>query len=425
MSSGKKIWSAALLATAVLAVTAACGGGGESADGRVTLRFSYWGSDARQKMTDAAIAKFEAKNPNIDVQGEISDFPSYYDRLSTQVAGRDAPDVMTLEIRGLREYAERGTLADLASKVNTADIDGEVLSTGVVDGKQYAVPTGVNAFSMVINPALVEQAKATMPDDKTWTWEQYVELCAKVSAGGGGKITGTQLIWHPAYLQIYAAQKGEQLYDGNKLGMSAQTIKEWWGITQSLIETKGSPNAAKSTEIYEAGIEQTLIGTNTGATMMMWSNVLGAATKASGQNLELLRMPKIEGARTGGMFLQPAMFYTASARSKHAAEAAKFIDFMVNDVEAGQDILSDRGLPANEKVLAAVSAKLPPVDQKTVAFVKEIQDELADPPAAPPKGSSAMESILRRYSEEVIFNRMTPDEAVQKFITETNALLAG
>ncbi|TDC85390.1 extracellular solute-binding protein [Nonomuraea deserti] len=424
MSSGKKIWSAALLATAMLAVTAACGSGG-STDGKVKLRFAYWGSDARREMTEAAITKFEAKNPTIDVEGEISDFPSYYERLATQVAGRDAPDVMTLEIRALREYAERGTLADLASKVSAADIDAKILATGVVHGKQYAIPSGVNSFAMVVNPALVKRAKATLPDDSSWTWEDFVDLCSQVTAGTSGKITGTQLSWNPAYLQIYAAQKGEQLYTGNKIGVSPQTLKDWWAITQDLIKTKGSPTADKSSELYDAGIEQTLIGTNTGATSMIWTNVLGAAAKASGQELDLIRMPKIEGATTSGMFLQPAMFYTASARSEHAAEAAKFIDFMINDAEAGQIILSDRGLPANAKVLSAVSAKLPDADQKTLAFVNEVRGELAEPPAAPPKGSSAMEGILRRYSEEVIFNRMTPDEAAQKLITEANALLAG
>ncbi|TDB99473.1 extracellular solute-binding protein [Nonomuraea longispora] len=425
VSSGKKIWSAALLATAMLAVTAACGSGESSTDGKVKLRFAYWGSDSRREMTEAAIAKFEEKNPNIDVEGEISDFPSYYERLATQVAGRDAPDVITLEIRAVREYAERGALADLASKVSAADIDSKILATGVVDGKQYAIPSGVNSFTMVINPALVKRAKATPPDDSSWTWEDFVELCSDVTAGTGGKVTGTQLSWNPAYLQIYAAQKGELLYNGNKLGITPQTLKDWWAITQDLIRTKGSPTADKSSELYDAGIEQTLIGTNTGATSLIWTNVLGAATKASGQELELVRMPKIEGAQTSGMFLQPAMFYTASARSENAAEAAKFIDFMINDPEVGGIVLSDRGLPANAKVLSAVSDKLPEADQKTLAFVNEVRGELADPPAAPPKGSSAMEGILRRYSEEVIFNRMTPDEAAQKLITESNALLAG
>ncbi|HEX4816642.1 MAG TPA: extracellular solute-binding protein [Nonomuraea sp.] len=427
MSSGKKKWSTALLATAVLAVTAACGsggGGGETADGRTVLRFSYWGSDARQKMTEEAIKKFEAKNPTIDVQGEFSDFDSYYETLSTKVAASDAPDVITIEIRGLREYADRGTLADLNGKVDTADLDPKLLASGNLDGKQFAIPTGANAFSLVVNPALVEESGQKLPDDAAWTWQDYVDLASKVTGGSGGKVTGTQLSWNPAYLQIFAAQRGEQFYQGNKLGLTPDTIKAWWEIMSNLIKTKGAPDAAKSTEIGATSVDQSLLATNTGSMGMWWSNQLGAINKASGKEVELLRMPKAEGSTTGGMFLQPAMFYTASAKSEHAAETAKFVDFMVNDPEAGAIILSDRGLPANIKVLAAVKDKLPPADQKTLAFLEEVKGELTETPSAPPKGSSAMEDILTRYSEEVMFGRMTPDEAAQKLITEANASIA-
>ncbi|MFG2073764.1 multiple sugar transport system substrate-binding protein [Nonomuraea maritima] len=427
MNSGKKKWSAALLATAVLAVTAACGSGsdGGSADGKVVLRFSYWGSDARQKMTEEAIKKFEEKNPTIDVEGEFSDFASYYESLSTKVAASDAPDVITLEIRALREYATRGTLADLSSKVNTADVDAKVLATGAIDGKQYAIPTGVNAFSLIVNPALVESSGQKLPDDTSWTWDDYVKLAAGVTSGSGGKVTGTQLSWNPAYLEIFAAQKGEPFYQGNQLGVSPQTITEWWGIMQNLIKDKGAPEAAKSSEIGATSVDQSLLGTNSGAMGMWWSNQLGAVVKASGQNLELLRMPKLAGAATGGMFMQPAMFYSASSKTEHAAEAAKFIDFMINDPEAGAIVLSDRGLPASSKVLAAVRDKLPEADQKTLAFLDEAKGELKDPPAAPPKGASAMEEMLTRYSEEVMFGRMEPADAAQKFIAEANAAIAG
>ncbi|MBO3750048.1 carbohydrate ABC transporter substrate-binding protein [Streptosporangiaceae bacterium NEAU-GS5] len=207
--------------------------------------------------------------------------------------------------------------------------------------------------------------------------------------------------------------------------MTPQTIKDWWAIMQNLIKTKGSPDASKSSEIGATSVDQSLLGTNTGAMGMWWSNQLGAVSKASGQQMDLLRMPKLQGAANGGMFLQPAMFYTASASSKHAAEADKFIDFMINDPEAGQIILSDRGLPASSKVLAAVKDKLPDADKKTLAFIDEVKGELAETPAAPPKGASAMEDILTRYSEEVMFGRMSPDEAAQKFIDEANASIAG
>ncbi|RVX45195.1 carbohydrate ABC transporter substrate-binding protein (CUT1 family) [Nonomuraea polychroma] len=424
MGSGKKMWTVALLATAVLVITAACGG--EGTDGKIKLRFSYWGTDARQKMTEEAIKRFEAKNPNIDVVGEFSGFGSYYETLATKVAGEDAPDVITIEIRGLREYAERGTLADLSSRVNTADIDGKVLATGAIDGKQFAIPTGVNAWSLVVDPKAIESVGQKLPDDTRWTWEEYIDLAAKITAGAGGKVYGTQQAFNPAFLQIFAAQRGERFYDGNKIGVSPNTLKAWWAIHRKLAKTKGSPDIAKSVELGAQNADRSLFATGNGAMGMWWSNELGAISKASGGKvMELLRMPKVQGASAGGMFLQPAMFYTASAKSEHAAEAAKFIDFMINDPEAGRIILSDRGLPASSKVLAAVQDKLSETDRKTLAFLGEIKGELTDPPAAPPKLASAMEGILKRYTDEVLFGRMTPDDAARKFITEANASIAG
>lgn len=424
MGSGKKMWTAVSLATAVLVITTACGS--EGADGEIKLRFSYWGSDARQKMTQEAIKRFEAQNPNIDVEEEFSDFGSYYEKLATKVAGDEAPDVITIEIRGLREYAERGTLADLSSRVDTADIDGKVLATGAIDGKQFAIPTGVNAWSLVVDPKAIEDAGENLPDDTMWTWDEYVDLAAKITARTGGKVYGTQQAFNPAFLQIFAAQRGESFYKGNKIGVSPDTLKAWWAIHRKLIKTKGSPDAAKSVELGAQGEDRSLFATGNGAMGMWWSNQLGSINKASGgKGVDLLRMPKAQGASAGGMFLQPAMFYTASAKSERQAEAAKFIDFMINDPEAGAIILSDRGLPASSKVLAAVRDKLPETDKKTLAFLDEIKGELTDPPAAPPKHASAIEDVLTRYTNEVLFGRMTADEAAQKLITEANALIAG
>ncbi|MGR6919999.1 ABC transporter substrate-binding protein [[Actinomadura] parvosata] len=423
MGSGTTRWAAASLAAAVLIATSACGGG--SAGDQVTLRFSYWGSDVRQQRTEAAIKKFEAKYPHIDVVGEFSGFGDYYEKLTTAVASDAAPDVITIEIRGLREYAERGTLADLSGRVDTGDIDGKVLATGAIGGKQYGIPTGVNTWSLIADPKAIASA-GQKPPGPTWTWEQYIDLAARITAGSGGKVYGTQQAFNPAFLQIFAAQRGESFYEGNKIGVSAATIKAWWAVHRKLIDTKGSPDAAKSIELSAQNVDRSLFATGNGAMGMWWSNELGAINKASGgKDMELLRMPRAQGAATGGMFLQPAMFYAASAKTAHQAEADAFINFMVNDPEAGAIILSDRGLPASSKVLAAVRDHLPAADKKTLAFLDEIKDELTDPPAAPPKGASAMEEVLKRYTDEVLFGRMSPDEAARKFLTEANALIAG
>ncbi|GAA4958522.1 multiple sugar transport system substrate-binding protein [Nonomuraea thailandensis] len=426
MGSDKRMRTpvSAWLGTAILLIITACGGAG--AGGEIKLRFSYWGTDVRQKRTEEAIKRFEAKNPDIDVVAEFSGFGGYYERLAAKVASGDAPDVITIEVRGLREYAERGTLADLSRKVDTADIDGKVLAAGAIDGKQFAVPTGVNTWSLVADPKAIQDAEQKLPHDATWTWNDYIDLAARITARTGGKVYGTQQAFNPAFLQIFAAQRGESFYDGNQIGMSPRTIKAWWAVHRQLIKTQGSPDVARSVELGAQGVDRSLFATGNGAMGMWWSNELGAIKKASGgKDMNLLRMPKQQDAVSGGMFLQPAMFYTASAKSEHPAEAARFIDFLVNDPEAGAIILSDRGLPANARVLAAVRDTLPETDQKTLAFLDEIKSELTNPPAVPPKGASAMEDILNRYTDDVLFGRMDPDHAAQTFITEANALIAG
>lgn len=413
----------AATALTLLAVSAtACGSGDGDSGGKNRIVFSYWGSDSRQKLTEAAIAKFEAKNPGIDVEGDFSDWDSYYEKLATKTAAGDAPDVMSIEIRGLAEYAGRGTLADLTGKVNTADLDQGVLKAGQVDGKQYAIPTGVNAFPMVVNKAALEKYGQKAPDDKTWTWDDYVATSQKVTEKSGGKVWGTEYNENPAFLQIFAAQRGEQFYGDGKVALSEQTVKDWWALLKKIIDTKAGPAAAKMLETGTK-VDQALLATNTSVFGSWWSNQLDALTKGSGQELDLLRMPKAPGASASGMFLQPAMYYTISAKSEKAENARKFVDFLVNDPEAGGILLSDRGLPTNAKVIATIKSRLTPADQKVLAFMDSIKGDLS-PVVVPPKGAMEMEDILKRATDSVLFGKAQPDAAAKTFLTEADNALS-
>ncbi|TDB97617.1 extracellular solute-binding protein [Actinomadura sp. 7K534] len=417
----KRILAAA--AATLLAVSAtACGGGDDGSGGKTKVVFSYWGNDSRQKLTEAAIAEFEKKNPDIDVEGDFSDWDSYYEKLATKTAAGEAPDVMSIEIRGLAEFANRGILADTAGKVDTAGLDQEVLKAGQVDGKQFAIPTGVNAFPMIVNEKTLEEHGQQLPDDKTWTWDDYIAASQKVTEESGGEIWGTEYNENPAFLQIFAAQRGEQFYAGGKVALTEQTVKDWWALLQKIIDSKAGPGAA---EMLETGtkVDQALLATNKSAFGSWWSNQLDALTKGSGQELSLLRMPKSPGATSSGMFLQPAMYYTISAKSEEAAAAQKFVDFLVNDPAAGAILLSDRGLPTNTAVITAIKDKLSPADQKVLAFMDSIKSDLS-PIVVPPKGAMEMEDILKRATDSVLFGKAKPDEAAKTFLTEANNALS-
>jgi multiple sugar transport system substrate-binding protein len=417
----KRILAAA--AATLLAVSAtACGGGDDGSGGKTKVVFSYWGNDSRQKLTEAAIAEFEKKNPAIDVEGDFSDWDSYYEKLATKTAAGEAPDVMSIEIRGLAEFANRGILADVAGKVDTAGLDQEVLKAGQVDGKQYAIPTGVNAFPMIVNEKALAEHGQKLPDDKTWTWDDYIATSQKVTEESGGEVWGTEYNENPAFLQIFAAQRGEQFYSGGKVALTEQTIKDWWALLQKIIDTKAGPGAA---EMLETGtkVDQALLATNKSVFGSWWSNQLDALTKGSGQELSLLRMPKSPGATASGMFLQPAMYYTISAKTEEGAAAQKFVDFLVNDPAAGAILLSDRGLPTNSAVVTAIKDKLSPADQKVLAFMDSIKSDLS-PIVVPPKGAMEMEDILKRATDSVLFGEAKPDEAAKTFLTEANNALS-
>jgi multiple sugar transport system substrate-binding protein len=412
----KRILAATALTLVAVAATA-CGSGDGGSGDKNKIVFSYWGSDSRQKLTESAIAKFEEKNPSIKVEGDFSDWDSYYEKLATKTAAGDAPDVMSIEIRGLAEYAGRGTLADLTGKVVTTDLDQSVLKAGQVDGKQYAIPTGVNAFPMIVNGAAVKKYRQKVPDDKTWTWDDYVALSQKITEKSGGKVWGTEYNENPAFLQIFAAQRGEPFYKDGKIGLSEQTVKDWWALLKKIIDTKAGPGAAKMLETGTK-VDQALLLTKESAFGSWWSNQLDALTKGSGEELDLLRMPT-----ASGMFLQPAMYYTISAKTGKTAAAQKFVDFLVNDPDAGAVLLSDRGLPTNAKVVAAIKSKLTPADQKVLAFMDSIKGDLS-PVVVPPKGAMEMEDILKRATDSVLFGKATPDAAAKSFITEDDNALS-
>src|SRR5690242_4013436 len=138
-----KVSCALALAFTLCATLTGCGGGeGGGSGGKVTLRFTWWGNPDRAARTEEAIKLFEKKNPAIRISTNFAGFDAYKQKLATQAAGGDAPDVMQLDYRMINQYADGGVLLDLGEhkELRTAEMDKGLLATGVVGGKQYAIP---------------------------------------------------------------------------------------------------------------------------------------------------------------------------------------------------------------------------------------------------------------------------------------------
>jgi multiple sugar transport system substrate-binding protein len=418
--------------TAVALLLAGCGDdGGDAESGNVTLRFSWWGSDSRHTATQKVIDLYESKNPGVKIEGDFVGWGDYWDRLATSVAGNNAPDIIQMESRYVREYADRGALADLTpflgDRLRNADFDPAVAKIGEIDGKTYAVATGVNIYAVVANPTVLQAAKTTLPDDKTWSWDDLLRTAAQVTKNSPKGTYGLQDMGYvDAGLEIFARQRGESIYGADgKLAVSDATLKEWWNLIVRSRDTGAEPPASVSVEVQNGGVDQSLTATGKGALGTWWTNELPTLTESSKADLSLLRFPGESTATKPGMFLKPAMFYSVGGRSEHQEEAAKFVDFMLNDPEAAKIILSDRGLPVNLKTREAILPQLDPADQKSAAFVKEVGPALGTPPPLPPKGAGEVNTLIQQLNEQVLFNRVTVDQAVQQFRSQAESAIAG
>jgi multiple sugar transport system substrate-binding protein len=427
----------ALTAAGALMLGACAGGSGggpgsdsteeadEGGDGDgVEIRFSWWGSDDRHQTTQQIIDLFEEENPGITVVPDFTDWSGYWDKLATSVAGSDTPDVMTQEERFISDYATRGVIADLSTfDIDTSQFQESVIEGGKIDGTLYGLATGVNAYAIMADPKIFADAGVEIPDDTTWTWEDFVSVSGELSKAAGDGIWGTQDIgFNEAGLSILARQKGQNLYNADgSLGVDKATVEQFFQIGLDLQKNGGSPDGSRTVEIQNAGPEGSLLGTNTGGMGVWWSNQLGALSGASGNDLELLRMPgETEYDRTG-MYFKPAMYYSISATTEHPAESAKFVDFLLNSPEVAALQLTDRGLPSNLTVRESILGDLEAADAKVAEFMEEIEPEIVDGPPVPPNGAGDVQDIMIRLNSEVLFGSMTPAEAADAFLEEVAA----
>ncbi|GAA4158224.1 extracellular solute-binding protein [Gryllotalpicola daejeonensis] len=394
---------------------------------KASLTFAFWGNPVRNAYTDQIIKNYEKAHPTITVAQQPGEWATYWTKLSTQVAGGTAPDIIQMDQAYIAEYGGRGALADLSTieSIDTKPLKS-TLDEGRLNGKLYGIPTGNNAYAVCVNKTLFEKAGVEVPDDKTWTWDDYLDTAHKLTQGSGGAFRGTNWFGADQELKIWLYQRGEDLYtkDG-KLGASVDNLTEFFAFVQKLFTSGDGPtNDGYATDIA-AAVEQTLFGTNKVAMCWMWSNQITAYQKANGGDCALLRPPSKAGsADKNGVYYKASMYWSISSRSKAPAQAGGLVNEFLNSTSAAALQLAERGVPANPDVLAVVKPKLSATDQLAVDYMDAIKDEITNVPPVPPKGTSTVGTVAQRHEQDVIFGRATPVAAAKAFKSEVEGLIA-
>jgi len=424
MTASKKnitrIGAVALTATMIGAM-AGCSGNDaptELSDEPVTIGFTFWGGDARVQDTNEAIEAFEATYDNITVDVQSADWTGYWDQLATQTAAGEMPDLVQMSDLYVSSYADRGALRDLEElDVDTSKIDPAVLDLGRVGGTLYGITHGTGMYALVANVDLFEKYGVELPDDSTWTWDDYAAIAQELSEKSGGEITGSDQTggFDVHGLRYWIRSAGGELFDeeGN-VAMDPEALAAMWQFELDLQESGGMLSASAITESFNAGISGNALASKQVALGVATDNQLTALQESTGSEIRLLRLPEPEGVHPA--FFGPTMYWSVATTSKHPAEAALLADFLANSQEAGDIIQTERGLPANSEVRAAIAADLPEAAKAAIEFEDSV--ETGDAPRVAPNGASTLETILQRYTQEVLAGQSMPLDAAEAFAKE-------
>jgi multiple sugar transport system substrate-binding protein len=117
------------------------------------------------------------------------------------------------------------------------------------------------------------------------------------------------------------------------------------------------------------------------------------------------------------------MLWSASPKTKNPEAAVAVIDWWVNSVDCANICLAERGIPANAEILAAITPKLAEAQQQVATFISDIKPELAATPIAPPPGGGTLAAVMQRYTLDMQFGRLSPNDASTKFVDEVKSNL--
>lgn len=431
--SRRRLLSFGALGAATAAGLTGCSRGGSSSGsddpevaGSTTIRFAWWGSAPRHEMTEAALDLFRAEHADIAVSTEPAEFSAYFDRLATQTAAGDAPDVLCLGGAYVAEYAQRDALLDLgqvADVLDLSDMDPSTLPNGQISGVQYAATTGVNALAMLVNPAVFEDAGVALPDDRTWTWAEFEDIAARISAATPDGVYGSAGTLTHDSIDCWARQRGEALYTPEgQLGLTVDTLTELFETSRRMTDTGAAPPATVLTEMDGLPNEQTLMGTGRAAMMLTWSNAFASMSDASGAVLRLLDLPG--ESPQPGLWLQSSQYYAISAQSAHPELAAALIDFMLTSPEAAAITRTDRGVPTSAAIREAIAPDLDEREQAEVDYIDYQSSKDLQQLVIGPAGSTEVAGITTRMLSEVVFGNLTPAEAAQSWMAQAHEAIA-
>jgi len=403
--------------------SASSGGSGTAA-----LKVGWYGGDPVHAAMEKVVAQYDAANKGVKLTTEHAAFADYFDKLATETAAKNAPDVMRMSLTYFEEYAGRGALLDLSQYVSDktislAGMDSGVASSGKLDGKRYGIGQSSIANAAFLDTTAIQSIGVAKPS-ADWTWDDLATWAKTVHSDSSGKLYGTSdQGGHFELFEPFARMHGTNLFnsDGTKLKVSKDLVEEWWAYWADLRDTGAAPPASITAGV--TGFNNWTIVAGQTALDFGWVQQIQFIQPLTKNDFEIVAPPSVAGGKPG-LYVDSQDMWSVASTSKNPEAAAKLINYLVNNADSIKTLGANLGIPPTDHAIKLLNYAPTSPAGKAVAYVNGLGDKAATPPPAWPKGYNQVQTLFTTTAQNVAFNKTTPSAGAADFISQANEALA-
>lgn len=412
-----------LLATGAIAAAATVGGcSSTDAKGQDALRFTWWGNAGRAERTQKAIDGYLSNNSAVKVQTEFMDWTQYWDKLSTQMAGGNPPDLLQMSEAYQGQYDKGSSLLDLRPMVDDGTMDLSSMAEGSLpaSGPLTAVPWTINMRCALASKAALQKAGIDPSVDlTTMSWDGYGDFLSNATdkAGIPASIDPGMYIEN---FELWLHQQGKSLYGDKAAGFTEADLVAFWKMCRGWAEAKIVTDASTTSKMANGGTEVAALVTKAAVIDYRWSSEAVIFGSLGVDDITLLAPPNESGHP--GRFQHAAMLLSVSTKAKNSKAAAELLTFLVTSPDAAKHLGMERGAPASSAAADAISGDLKPVEKALLDYHKSAAGKLHDVPRVVPPGGGEMLTTFIRLYESVAFGRESLEKCAADFTQKVTSV---
>lgn len=391
----------------ILTVPAALGSLATAADAKTVIQMMHQGDPGWVATYGEVAQRFEAANPDVDIELIYTPHDAYNEKFSAVVMSRKLPDILELDAPFLANYVWSGYLRPIKPLIDQDVLDDMTASniaqgTYPIDKELYAI--GLTDSSVVLygNKTYLEAVGARIPTsvEDAWTREEFEDILARLS-----KVEGVR--WPLDIFRSYGIKTEWITYAFSPIlqSMGCDLIdRETWTATGTLDSdacVEGMtmmqewvangwvvPQSAGSNQFYSADRPAALA----------WGGhwVYAEAAASLKDDIVVMPLPKFgeKGVSPDGTWI-----WGITTASQNPELAGEFISFMLKDEQYRAFAASQSAYPGL-KSFAAASPLYAEGGPMAIAFEQADKTAVARPPhpAYPTITSAFMQAV------DTIFN---------------------